>query len=91
MACPPAFRAKYPSESHPQHRTSIVDAVKTLARPFADPSVPDLTILPVWHGTNAVALSSNLNSSFANLASTASGYFGKGVYGTPGAEYAWRV
>lgn len=32
-----------------------------------------------------------LNGNLANLASTDGGFFGKGVYGTPDAEYAWRV
>ncbi len=32
-----------------------------------------------------------LNGNLANLALTDAGYFGKGVYGTPDAEYAWRV
>jgi hypothetical protein len=43
----PVFRARYLSEPHPQQRAAIVDAVETRARPFADPSVPDVTILPV--------------------------------------------
>jgi hypothetical protein len=38
-----------------------------------------------------VVLTSVLSGSFANLATADSGYFGKGVYGTPDAEYALRV
>jgi len=45
----------------------------------------------VWHGTNDAVLPSILNGSFANLASTDDGFYGKGIYGTPDAEYAWRV
>ncbi len=38
-----------------------------------------------------MVLTSVLSGSFANLATADSGYFGKGVYGTPDAEYALRV
>ena len=87
----PPFRPKYQSESNPTHRDAVIAVVKTLARPFTDTSFPDVSIVPVWHGTNATALPSILNGGFANLASTDSGFFGKGIYGTPDAEYAWRV
>ena len=71
----PPFRANYRAEPHPSHRDDIVRAAKALARPFSDISFPDVSILPVWHGTSAGALSSILNGSFANLASTDSGYY----------------
>ena len=87
----PPFRPKYQHEAHAAHREAIVQVVDSLARPFTDPSFPDVSIVPVWHGTSATALPSILNGSFANLASTDSGFFGKGIYGTPDAEYAWRV
>lgn len=75
----PPFRPNYQSESHPTHRDAVFEVVKTLARPFTDTSFPDISIVPLWHGTNASALPSILNGSFANLASTDSGFFGKGI------------
>lgn len=80
------FHSRYPADTHMAHRHAVIDGVKTLARPFTDNSFPDVSILPVWHGTNAAVLTSILTGGFANLASTDSGYFGKGLYGTPDAE-----
>ena len=46
----PPFRPKYLSESDPTHRDAVIQVVKTLAGPFTDPSFPDVSIVPVWHG-----------------------------------------
>jgi serine/threonine protein kinase len=90
----PHFHTDFRSESHSHDRQAIVSSVSALSRPFNDADYPDVMILPVWHGTKASALDSILNGSFATLSpadSTDIGYFGRGVYGTPDAEYAWRV
>ena len=45
----------------------------------------------MFHGTKAGLLSSIFKTGFANLATTDSGFFGKGIYNTSDAEYAHRV
>ncbi len=50
-----------------------------------------LKLLPVWHGTRSDLVSSICEIGYVNLATTDSGFFGKGLYSTVEAEYAHRV
>jgi len=50
-----------------------------------------IPIVPVWHGTKPELIEPICRSGFFNLATTDDGFFGKGIYGTPQAEYACRV
>jgi len=45
----------------------------------------------MWHGTKKAIVDSIFKTGYANLATTDSGYFGKGVYGAYEAEYSYRV
>jgi len=48
-------------------------------------------IIPLWHGTAITTVDYICATGFENLSLTDAGYFGKGIYGTPQAEYAARV
>ena len=72
-------------------RQETARKVSDLVEPFRDATFPNVSMLPVWHGTSSDVVASILETGFANLATTDSGFFGKGVYGTPDAEYAYRV
>jgi hypothetical protein len=62
-----------------------------LAQPHADTDYPAVKLLPLWHGTNPNLIDSICKTGYANLAKTDSGYFGKGIYSSHEAEYAYRV
>jgi len=51
----------------------------------------NITIVPVFHGTQELLVDEICETGFANLAKTDPGYFGKGIYSTPQGEYAARV
>ncbi|MGD0465818.1 MAG: pentapeptide repeat-containing protein [Gammaproteobacteria bacterium] len=52
---------------------------------------PGIKLVPLWHGTGPNQASGIVTAGFASLAIVDSGYFGKGLYGTSNAEYAYRV
>jgi len=98
----PAFKAKWPKgqetitdpiESPEQiaWRSQIHQQCLTLAKPYKDSDYPAVNLLPMWHGTNPAIVDSIFKTGYANLATTDSGYFGKGIYGAYEAEYSYRV
>jgi energy-coupling factor transporter ATP-binding protein EcfA2 len=58
---------------------------------YKDSDYPNVKILPLWHGTDPAVLDSIFKAGYANLAKTDPGFFGKGLYGTTEAEYAYRI
>lgn len=72
-------------------RQRIMDEIEALAAEYQDRDNPHVRMLPMWHGTSREAIDSICEVGFANLASTDSGYFGKGLYATLEPEYAHRV
>ncbi len=52
---------------------------------------PGVQIIPLWHGTGPNQATGIATAGFASLAIVDSGYFGKGLYGSYNAEYAYRV
>lgn len=89
----PAFVSKWEKESstveEKNWREAVVKQWHSLA--YKDESHPDVKILPLWHGTNPAILGSIFETGYANLATTDSGFFGKGLYFSHEAEYAYRV
>jgi hypothetical protein len=85
------FKPKWDLESEPTWRAEVNTRVKNLSAPYKDSDYKAVSLLPLWHGTHQGALDTVFKTGFANLAETDSGYFGKGLYGTPEAEYAYRV
>ncbi len=59
-----------------QQREAAIGILRARAEPFHDAAYPDVTIVGAWHGTDSSILPSIMSTSFANLASTDSGYFG---------------
>ncbi len=72
----PVFKPKFPAEAHAQQREAVLGILRAHAAPFHDASYPDVTIVGAWHGTDNSILPSIMSTSFANLASTDSGFFG---------------
>jgi serine/threonine protein kinase/WD40 repeat protein len=90
----PAFSPSFDTEGTAEeraHRQRIDCLHQQMTAPFADSTAPNVRIMPAWHGTDAAVLDSVFQTGFANLATTDSGFFGKGLYTTGEADYAHRV
>ena len=87
----PGFTPKWDKENNTEWRAETHKKFEELAKPYTDNDYPAVKILPLWHGTNPAILDSIFRTGYANLASTDSGFFGKGLYGTHEAEYSHRV
>ncbi len=86
----PAFAPKWDTEQDKPLRTRIDQALKTVT--IQHPATyHNVQLFPAFHGTKAPLLDSIFRTGFANLATTDSGFFGKGIYNTSHAEYAHRV
>jgi len=86
-----APRWKKQKDNQTASREHIHQLWEKLTAPFQDDDFPDVKLLPAWHGTHPAVLPVLFETGYANLASTHSGYFGKGIYGSFEAEYAHRV
>lgn len=87
----PAFVPRFLQEGSEEERLwrkEINQLWEKMSAPHKDPDCPEVKLLPLWHGTRAEILPSIFKAGFANLATTDSGYFGKGLYSTHEAEYA---
>jgi ribosomal protein L36 len=69
----------------------VHEQCEVLAKPYIDGEYPNVKLLPVWHGTRPEMLDSIFTIGYESLAITDSGFYGKGLYGTYEAEYAYRV
>jgi len=89
----PAFMPKWPNKCASPEETKWRGDVVKKWQSFSvqDTSCPDVYILGSWHGTNPDIVGSIFETGFANLATTDSGFFGKGLYFSREAEYAYRV
>jgi hypothetical protein len=87
----PVFILGWRNENDLAWREATHQKLETWAAPYQDPDAPNVKILPVWHGTNRAALDSIFRAGFVSLASTDTGYFGKGLYGAKEASYSHRV
>jgi len=85
------FGPKWDHENEPGWRKSVAREAESMAALVSDHMAPDVKILPLWHGTSVTNLDTIFRTGFANLSDTDPGYFGKGLYGTPEAAYAYRV
>ena len=79
-----------------QHREATHQLLQPLAETHRDPSVPNMTILPLWHGTNDEVAQHIFNTGYGIFNSnnpqfvTDEGFFGRGVYTAHEAEYSYR-
>ena len=98
----PAFEAKWPKgRENPQDlvesqekidwRAKVHQQFKNMAKSYQDSDYPAVSLLPMWHGTKAAIIDSIFRAGYAALATTDSGFFGRGIYGAYEAEYSYRV
>ena len=103
----PAFRAKWPtgteenkdkkpppsieSKENIDWRGEVHQQFKAMAKPYQDSDYPSVNLLPMWHGTKKEIVDSIFRTGYVNLATTDTGFFGKGIYGAHEAEYSYRV
>ena len=85
-----ALEPKWQNLSYPEFRRKTYDIFEKLAMPYTDPEYPNVKLLPAWHGTRRDYLDNIFRAGYINLATTDSGYFGKGYYSSWEAEYAYR-
>jgi TPR repeat protein/serine/threonine protein kinase len=92
----PAFMPRWQTNEPDQGddkvlRQKTFELFEQYSKPYVDPDFPAVKLLPLWHGTKPEVLASLFTTGYANLATTDSGYFGKGIYGAWEAEYSQRV
>jgi len=86
----PVFKeVKWFNKDHQDQRKKILQRLEL----FQINKDQGVYVIPLWHGTqnDKVTLDSICSTGFASLGSTDKGFFGKGIYGTPQAEYSARV
>lgn len=72
-------------------RLNIAQTLQLATNNYSSSHYKNVKFLPMFHGTKEEALKSICETGFANLATTDFGYFGKGIYNSSHAEYAYRV
>lgn len=87
----PRWEAESLDVEEKTQRTKIHNQWQSLAIDYKDSNYPDVKLLPLWHGTRPEILESLFKTGYVNLATTDSGYFGKGLYSAHEAEYSYRV
>src|SRR5256885_6094680 len=87
----PKFSQETANEEEKIWRERIHQRFEELTDPYNDSDYPHVKLLPMWHGTNPTVMDSILKTGYSNLATTDPGFFGKGIYSTCEAEYAYRV
>lgn len=78
-----------------QQREATFQQFQNLSQPHGDPDVPNMHLLPLWHGTNDDVAEYIFNMGYGIFQTnpqfvTDDGYFGKGVYTAHEAEYSFR-
>ena len=79
-----------------QHREATHQSLQKFAEPHADATVPNVMILPLWHGTTEAVSEHIFNTGYGIFNSnnpefvTDDGFFGRGIYTAHEAEYAYR-
>jgi len=87
----PAFTPKWTDPNKDQLRNQVVQRLSGMSKLYSDAEYPSVKLLPVWHGTKPSVLDSIFKTGYANLATTDVGFFGKGIYGSYEAKYAYQV
>lgn len=87
----PVFAPKWSGENDSAWRGEVNNQLTQMTASFEDKDYPAVKLLPLWYGTNPEVLSSLFKTGYANLATTDSGFFGKGLYSAYEADYAYRA
>eukprot|EP00727_Mastigamoeba_balamuthi_P004774 m51a1_g14295 hypothetical protein (1531) ;mRNA; f:423544-428136 len=85
------FQPRWVKDGHVVERAQYAVELAAAAKRYADAHFPDVSLLPMWHGTSPSLLDSIFTTGYANLASTDLGFFGKGIYSSLEADYAASV
>jgi hypothetical protein len=72
-------------------RQKFAEKLEEMARPNHVAEAPTVKVVSMWHGTTHAAVEHIGQEGFAKLATTDIGFFGKGIYGTWEAKYAYDV
>jgi hypothetical protein len=95
----PKFTATWKTQTtgaEKEHREATHQSLQKLAEPYGDSSMPNVMILPLWHGTSEEVSEHIFNTGYGIFNSndpnfvTDQGYFGRGVYTAYEAEYSYR-
>jgi len=89
-----AFKPKWPDESTPEElvaRTTAIERLRKWHMRSSSAKATNATLVPFWHCTSLDIALKICSTGFASLQRLDEGWYGKGMYGTPQAEYAWRV
>eukprot|EP00727_Mastigamoeba_balamuthi_P011417 m51a1_g6899 putative protein serine threonine (2757) ;mRNA; r:30336-39570 len=86
-----AFEPKWECDSNPELRREVMNRLRGIVADNKDPHHPNISLMMVWHGTRSDALESILTAGYASLATTDTGFFGKGLYSSTDARYAYQV
>ena len=85
-----------PASLEKQHREATYQVLQPLAERHRDSNVPNILLLPLWHGTSEEVAQHIFNTGYGIFNSnnpvfvTDEGYFGRGVYTAHEAEYSYR-
>lgn len=89
----PRYVVDWTKTTEGPRRLALQQGLRELKAPYMDyeaEDCPDVQLMPLWHGTQEEKLSSLLSAGYNAFRDTDDGYFGKGTYMTPEAEYANR-
>lgn len=96
----PKYTPTWKTETHGQenqHRNQVYQQLKQLSAGYGDPDIPNVMLLPLWHGTNDDVVDYIFNMGYGIFTGnnprfvTDEGFFGKGVYTAHEAEYSFRA
>lgn len=88
----PRYVVDWTKTTEGSRRMALQQELAELKVPYVDyeaEDCPDVQLMPLWHGTQEEKLSSLLSTGYNAFCDTDEGYFGKGAYTTPEAEYAY--
>ena len=86
-----AFAPKWSQESNADQRLRVMSEFQGFCDAHRDPRYPNVSLVPAWHGSRPDRVQSILKTGYANLATTDSGFFGKGIYSALEPQYSYEV
>lgn len=84
------FASTWEKEKDSSIRKVVHHTLQVIANQFSS-GHNTVKVIPMFHGTRKEAIDGILKTGYANLATTDSGFFGKGLYFTSYPEYAFKV
>ena len=84
----PRYIPDWSRQGDVSHRQTLHETQQRIAEAYGDDNYPDVTFMPLWHGTQRDKINSILSAGYTPFGETDDGYFGKGIYMTDAACYA---